>query len=248
MIETISSSLSTVSHIPLMTIAYLLMRKCSSPVYYTHLSTVLTHLRKVHARQAMIATMDVVSIADMKNETDVVKQFMDEATQCLDRIEGKVRVLCHPILLRGLTAIQSLSKEDMDMYAQRIEESDKAKTVDLESRTVVRLQSAVMYCTHTEKVGVGVEDELQDCLYSEEKAKMIVEECKEAVKTSDLSAKEKNGAKAVLLQELIHVNTYCPAIVSEQSLKELYNEVMKSGRLSSATKKLLESIRVILAL
>ena len=156
MIETISSSLSTISHIPLMTIAYLLMRKCSSPVYYTHLSTVLAHLRKVHARQAMIATMDVVSIADVKGETDVVKQFLDEAIQCLDSIEGKVRVLCHPIILRGLTAVKSLAKEEVEMYAQRIEESDKAKTVDLESRTVVRLQAAVMYCTHTEKVRVFV--------------------------------------------------------------------------------------------
>ena len=75
-----------------------------------------------------------------------------------------------------------------------------------------------------------------------------MEECKEEVRKSDLSTKEKNGVKAVMLQELIHVNTYCPAIMPEQSLKDLYNEVMKSGRLSSATKKLLESIRVILAL
>lgn len=135
-----------------MTLAYVLMRNCSSAVYYTHLSTVLELLRKVQPRQAMIATMDIASVADMRKEADVVKQFIEEAVIALDAMDVTTRMACHPIFLRGLTTLTTLTADEAKGCMERVEEKDKEQIKEVESRIVARMQTAVVYCTHTENV------------------------------------------------------------------------------------------------
>ena len=62
------------------------------------------------------------------------------------------RMACHPIFLRGLTTLTTLTAEEAKGCMERVEEKDKEQIKEVDSRIVARMQTAVVYCTHTENV------------------------------------------------------------------------------------------------
>lgn len=83
-------------------------------------------------------------------------------------------------------------------------------------------------------------------LYSEEIARALIERCEEIVQQSSLSTKEKNGAKALLLRDLIAVSVVDEKIVGKEKLKQMYSELTKAEKLSRATKKVLATLKPLI--
>ena len=73
-------------------------------------------------------------------------------------------------------------------------------------------------------------------------------ECEKGVEEGDLSAKEKNNAKALLLQSLVRVSMCNDAVVSDEKLATMYRGLIGSEKLSHATKRVLESVKPYIAL
>lgn len=81
-----------------------------------------------------------------------------------------------------------------------------------------------------------------------EKAKEMVDNCKKTIEKSALNTKERMKAKAILLGDLARTRPYCPTIVEEDFLKALYTQLIKEEKLSRETKRILESVKPLLAL
>lgn len=81
-----------------------------------------------------------------------------------------------------------------------------------------------------------------------EKAKEMIDNCKKTLEKSALNTKERMKAKAILLGDLARIRPYCPTIVEEDFLKAMYTQLIKEEKLSRETKRILESVKPLLAL
>lgn len=81
-----------------------------------------------------------------------------------------------------------------------------------------------------------------------EKAKQMIDNCKSTIEKSALNTKERMKAKAILLGDLARTRPYCPTIVTEESLKTMYTQLIREEKLSRETKRILESVKPLLAL
>ena len=149
-------STSSYRYLPVIAIINNLIKNCASSSQPTQYSEVLLKmigdLRQVHTRQAMIAIMNIVLVADSKNDSENVEKFVDEGIHMIDTTEGKNRLACHAILIRTLLQIKNLTQEDVRLYARRIEDSDAMKSLDIFSRNTGFIQCAMLYAIPTESV------------------------------------------------------------------------------------------------
>jgi hypothetical protein len=71
----------------------------------------------------------------------------------LQRLEN-TRAEHHELVVQTLLRIRNLPKEEMQALAHKLEDADANSMLELEARTRVTLQVALMYALHTDTVGI----------------------------------------------------------------------------------------------
>ena len=75
----------------------------------------------------------------------------------IETIEGSSLLPCHQSLVSTFLRVNNtISKEDIQSLALRLTENDTQRVKEVNSRVAAYMQSALMYCTHTEKVCGGI--------------------------------------------------------------------------------------------
>ena len=73
----------------------------------------------------------------------------------LQRLEN-TRAEHHQLVVQTLLRIRNLPKEEMQALAHKLEDADANSMLELEARTKVMLQVALMYALHTDTVGIEI--------------------------------------------------------------------------------------------
>lgn len=106
-------------------------------------------LRTLHVQQAMIATMDMILVADRRNMGEKVKEYINDAFNVMKGLKGKFYVAYHAALVRTLLNVTSVSQ--LKEYADELE-SQEAVEGEIELKNKVSLQCAVLYSSSSETV------------------------------------------------------------------------------------------------
>lgn len=160
-----SGSTSLNRYIPLMSIFYVMIRvgsKGAPDSLFTALRTLLSSLRKIHVRYAMVASSDAVLLADSLKYQDQARDILNEVAMrwnnerkmvtAMERIEGSNRPSCYWTVMNALLNVKNLPKEDVLKFARLLTESDTVRSLDLNSRIVAYMQAAAMYSIRSETV------------------------------------------------------------------------------------------------
>lgn len=84
-------------------------------------------------------------------------------------------------------------------------------------------------------------------MYDETKAKDLVTSCFNSIDQNDLSVKDKNQARAFLLRDLLGLYSYNQTIVTNEMIMSIYNQLNTADKLNRITKRLLTTIKPVLA-
>ena len=84
-------------------------------------------------------------------------------------------------------------------------------------------------------------------MYDEAKAKELISGCMNSVDQNELSIKDKNQAKAFLLRDLLGIYSYNHTVVTRDMIMSLYNQLNSADKLNRITKRLLSTIKPVLA-
>ena len=132
---------------------------------YSLIDSALAELRKIHDRQAMVATMDLMLTADSRSDSSFAEQFLKEGIEAMTKVGSASRLACHSVLVKSLLCVKSLPNEQLASLSRTLEENDAKQSKDVELCNEVLVQCALMHVvktkteTETETVSEGGRNE-----------------------------------------------------------------------------------------
>ena len=116
---------------------------------YSLIDSALAELRKIHDRQAMVATMDLMLTADSRSDSSFAEQFLKEGIEAMTKVGSASRLACHAVLVKSLLCVKSLPNEQLASLSRTLEENDAKQNKDVELCNEVLVQCALMHVVKT---------------------------------------------------------------------------------------------------